>query len=184
MNLPYSNLLRDRLSLKVHHVKRAFRSYVCERLGQATGQLSSYAVAAGLFAAAAVFVIGAMFVGLAALFRWVEITFGQFQAYTTVGGLLMLLAATCAGVAILRLNRKTAPLPSLPSRLRVAIASPPIPEGTVQRAAKETALAAGHRVSQKMDARTAGLLLGALALGSFTIARRKFSSPGARSQNR
>lgn len=175
MAAPAADLLREGLNLRISHVKRAMRSYLRERVSQATGQFSSYAVAAGLFAAAGVFVISAMFVGLAALFRWVEITYGQFPAFGAVGGLLLLLALCCAGVAIIGLRRKIKPAPSLPSRLRVAIASPPIPGGTLQRAARETAADAGSRVRQKMDVKTTGLLLGALALGGYTIAR-KFSS--------
>lgn len=171
MATPSADLLRSGLNLKVSHVKRAIASYMRERVSQATGQLSSYAFAGGLFTAAGLFVIGAISVGLAALFRWVELAYGQFPAFGAVGGLLLLLAVVCAVVAILSLNRRAKSRPSLPSRLRVAIASPPIPEGTVQRAAKETVLAAGHRATQKIDAKTASLFLGALALGGYTIAR-------------
>ena len=58
--------------LKLNQVKRATHSYIRDRTDQATGTVASYAVAAGLFAASGVFLIAALLVGLAALFRWVE----------------------------------------------------------------------------------------------------------------
>ena len=49
-------------------MKRATRSYLRDRTGQATGTLASYAIAAGLFAAAGIFLIAASLVGADALF--------------------------------------------------------------------------------------------------------------------
>ena len=83
-----SGLLRTGLALKLNQVKRATRSYLRDRTNQATGTATAYAVAAGLFAAAGIFLIAALLVGATALFRWIEINYGLFQAFGAIGGLL------------------------------------------------------------------------------------------------
>ena len=55
-----SGLLRTGLALKLNQVKRATRSYLRDRTNQATSTATSYAVAAGLFAAAGIFLIAAL----------------------------------------------------------------------------------------------------------------------------
>jgi hypothetical protein len=121
-----SGLLRAGLELKLNQVKRATRSYLRDRTGQATGTLAGYAIAAGLFAASGIFLIAASLVGAAALFRWVEINYGLFWAFGVVGLLLLVIAGLCAGLAASRLHRPAAHFPSLTSRLRVAIKASPI----------------------------------------------------------
>lgn len=78
MLAPSGELLRAYMALKLNHLRRAARSYLRDRTDQATGRVTSYAVAAGLFAAAALFLIATFFVGLMALYRWVAIAYGQF----------------------------------------------------------------------------------------------------------
>jgi hypothetical protein len=119
-------LLRAGVGLKLNQIKRATQSYLRDRTNQATGTVTSYAVAAGLFAIAGIFLIAALFVGAIALFRWVEIHYGQFWAFGTVGGLLVVIAAISAGLAAMKLNRSSPHFPSLTSRLRVAIKANPI----------------------------------------------------------
>ena len=111
-----------------------------DRTEQATGTAASYAVAAGLFAAAGIFLIAALLVGATALFRWIEINYGLFRAFGATGGLLVVIAAICAGVAASRLKRPTQQFPSLASRLRVAINANPIKPARVE-AATNTATA-------------------------------------------
>jgi Putative Actinobacterial Holin-X, holin superfamily III len=125
MLAPSPNLLRAGLALKANHVKLATRSYLRDRAQQATDSVTSYAVAAGLYAAAGIFLLAAMLVGLTALFRWIEIDYGLFQAFGAVGALLLLMSAITAGVAASRLKRRPREFPSLSSRLRVAIKSGP-----------------------------------------------------------
>lgn len=186
MLAPSGELLRAGLQLKLNHVRRAARSYVRDRANQATGKATSYAVAAGLFAAAGLFLIAACFVGLMALFRWVEFNYGLFWAFGAVGALLLALAAICAGVAVAKLKRPTKDIPSLASRLRVAIASPRIPRGTVKEAVKEVATSIplaplapgegpiGGKQSPFRNNRNLqlGMMAAALALAGFTVARR------------
>ncbi len=126
MLAPSSDLLRAGVGLKLNQVKRATRSYLRDRTGQATGAVTSYAIAAGLFAAAGVFLIAACLVGATALFRWVEIHYGLFPAFGAIGALLVAIAAICAGLAAAKLRQPPPHFPSLTSRLRVAIKANPI----------------------------------------------------------
>jgi len=126
MLAPSSDLLRAGLGLKLNQVKRATRSYVRDRTNQATGTATSYAVAAGLFAASGIFLIAACLVGLAALYRWVQIHYGMFPAFGAVGALLLVIAIICAVLAASRLKRPPPRFPSLTSRLRVALTANPL----------------------------------------------------------
>ena len=101
MLAPSGGLLRVGLALKLVQIKRAARSYVRDRTDQATGIVTAYAVAAGLFAVAGIFLIAACLVGIIALFRWVEIKYGLSWAFGAVGALLVVLAAVCASLAVL-----------------------------------------------------------------------------------
>jgi hypothetical protein len=120
-----TGLLRAGLDLKLNQVKRATGSYLRDRTDQATGTLTGYAVAAGLYAACGIFLIAAILVGIDALFRWIEIKYGLFWAFGAVGLLLLTIAGICAGLAASRLRRKSRHFPSLTSRLRVAIKGNP-----------------------------------------------------------
>jgi hypothetical protein len=138
MPAPSSGLLRTGLALKLSQVKLATRSYLRDRTRQATDTVVSYAVAAGLFAAAGIFVIAAFLVGLAALFRWIEINYGLFPAFGGVGGLLLAIAAICAALAAGKLKRPEPRFPSLTSRLRVAIKANPLQHDQIE-AVRDTA---------------------------------------------
>jgi hypothetical protein len=187
MLAPSGELLRAGMALKINHLKRAARSYLRDRTNQATGRATSYAVAAGLFAMAGLFLIATLFVGLIALYRWVAITHGQFWGFGAVAAVLLVLAVSCAGVALVQIKRRDKPIVPLASRMRVAIATPRIPRGTVKQAVKEVAttiplvsLAPGERGrgGNAVSARTnrpvqLGLMLAAVGLLGFTAARRR-----------
>jgi hypothetical protein len=126
MLAPSSGLLRAGLALKLNQIKLATRSYLRDRTNQATTTVTSYAIAAGLFAAAGIFLIAACFVGILALFRWIEINYGMFHAYGAIGALLLAIAAICAAVAASKLKRPPPQFPSLASRLRVAVKANPV----------------------------------------------------------
>ena len=193
MLAPSSGVLRAALALKLNQIKRATRSYLRDRTNQATGTATSYAVAAGLFAAAGIFLIAACLVGITALFRWIEIEYGLFWAFGTVGALLLVIAAICAGLAANRLKRPTPHFPSLASRLRVALKANPIQPVRVE-AARDAAAAIlrapvtpasgahrGRRTSRPgslADNRRmqAGLIVAAALLG-WAAARRRHQAP-------
>jgi hypothetical protein len=187
MLAPSGELLRAGMALKLNHLKRAAQSYMRDRTSQATGRVTSYAVAAGLFAVAGLFVVATFFVGLMALYRWVAITYGQFWGFGAVAAVLLVLAGICAGVAMAMMKRPTKPIVPLASRMRVAIASPRIPQGTVKQAVKEVAttiplapFAPGERghgrragsISTNRPVQL-GLMLAAIGLAGFTAARRR-----------
>lgn len=198
MLAPSSGLLRAGLELKLNQVKRAARSYLRDRTDQATGTLAGYAIAAGLFATAGIFLIAAILVGADALFRWIEINYGPFWAFGAVGLLLLAIAGLCAGLAASRLRRPAPHFPSLTSRLGVAIKTSPFKTGSIKtrsakpdriEAAGETATAIlrapaspmpyapprrpARRTGLTIDNREirAGLILGATLLG-WAAARR------------
>jgi Putative Actinobacterial Holin-X, holin superfamily III len=138
MLAPSSGLLRAGIGLKLNQIKLATRSYLRDRTNQASGTITSYAVAAGLLGAAGVFLIAACLVGATALFRWIEIHYGQFWAFGAIGTLLLAIAAICAGLAAARLRQPSPRFPSLTSRLRVAIKANPLQPDQLE-AARDTA---------------------------------------------
>lgn len=189
-----SGLLRTGLALKLNQVKRAARSYMRDRTEQATGTAVSYAVAAGLFAAAGIFLIAALLVGATALFRWIEINYGLIPAFGATGGGLAVTAAICAGVAAARLKRPAPQFPSLASRLRVAINANPIRPARVEAATNTatailrepaTPVSGGSRARRParpgpaVDSRKvqAGLLVAATLLGWAAVRRQQARKP-------
>ncbi|UZE48286.1 phage holin family protein [Rhodopseudomonas sp. P2A-2r] len=123
-----SALIRTGLAIKISRVKRATESYARDRMAQSQGAVVSYGVAAGLYAAAGIFAIALLLVGVAALFRWVELRYGLFEAFGASAAVLLVLAIICAAAAASRLNQKTRPIVSLGSRLRVAVNASPQPD--------------------------------------------------------
>jgi hypothetical protein len=192
MLAPSGELLRAGLALKLNHLNRATRSYLRDQTSHATGKVTSYAVAAGLFAVAGLFVVAAFFVGVIALYRWVAIAHGQFWGFGAAGAVLLVLAAICAGVAMAQMKRKSRPIVPLASRLRVAIVTPRIPRGTVKQAVKEVATAiplAPHAPGERSHGGKVwparanrpvqlGVMLAAVGLLGFAAARRGRSRHG------
>ena len=88
-----------------------------------------------------IFLIAACLVGLAALFRWVEIHYGMFPAFGVVGALLVVIAIICAALAASRLKRPPPHFPSLTSRLRVAITASPLKQHRTEADAGQGGLA-------------------------------------------
>jgi hypothetical protein len=188
MLAPSSGLLRIGLALKLNQIKLAMRSYLRDRTNQATRTAASYAIAAGLFAVAGIFLLAACSVGLMALFHWIEIKYGLFQAFGAVGALLLLIAAICAASAVGTLKRPPPHFPGLTSRLRVAIKASPVKPDQIE-AAKDTAAAVAlappappaHRGRPKTQLRPAlnnggmrvGLILIATLLGWAATRRRR-----------
>ena len=186
MLAPSIDLLRAGIGLKLSQVKLATRSYLRDRTNQATGTMASYAIAAGLFTAAGIFLIAAGLVGAIALFRWIAINYGQFWAFGASGALLLAIAAICAGLAAAKLKQPSPHFPSLTSRLRVAIKSNPLASNQIE-AARDTAASilltpsappsGVHRARRSRPARNnrniqAGLIVMATLLGWAATRRR------------
>lgn len=189
MPAPLNGLLRTGLALKLNQIKLATRSYLRDRTNQAANTVRSYAVAAGLFAAAGIFLVAACLVGMTALFRWIEINYGLFQAFGAVGALLLVIAAICAGLAAGKLKRPPPRFPSFTSRLRLAIKAHPLkPDQTEARRDAAAAVlldssarARANRERPKAELRAgresrnmrAGLILMATLLGWAAVRRRQ-----------
>jgi Putative Actinobacterial Holin-X, holin superfamily III len=191
MLAPSSGLLRAGLALKTNQIKLAIRSYLRDRTNQATGTLTSYAIAVGLFAVAGIFLIAACFVGITALFRWIEINYGLFQAFGAVGALLLAIAAVFAVLGAGKLKRPPPKFPSFTSRLRGATTANPVEPDQID-AVRDTAAAVlsaspspATRVSRRrLNAKhglmrdssiPAGLILIATLLGWAALRRRQQS---------
>ncbi len=183
MLAPSSGLLQAGVGLKLNQIKLATRSYLRDRSNQASGAVASYAVAAGLFAAAGIFLIAASFVGAIALFRWIEIHYGQFWAFGAIGALLAVIAAICGGMAAAKLRQPSPHFPSLTSRLRVAIKTNPLQPNQIE-AARDTAASIllapsvpprARRPRAAVDSRQmqAGLIVMATLLGWAATRRRR-----------
>jgi hypothetical protein len=182
-----SGLLRTGLALKIRQIKLATRSYLRDRAAQGQGIVASYAVAAGLYAAAGIFLIAACLVGVTALFRWIEMNYGLFQAFGAVGGLLLIVAIVFAALAASKLKRPAPHFPSLTSRLRAAIKANPVNPDQIE-AVRDTAAAIliepsapvasvrrsrrdGRRPAQEPTDGRAALIVIAILLG-WAVARR------------
>jgi MFS family permease len=183
------SLLRAAQALKLARIKLATRSYLRDRTRQAAGTVSSYAIAAGLFAAAGIFLIAACLVGITALFRWIEINYGMFWAFGVVGALLLVIAAICAAVAVSKLKPRPPHFPSLTSRLRVAVKASPVKSAQIETARDTAAavlqtpsapVARANRAVPKMEPRPAldsramraGLIVVGTLLGWAAVRRR------------
>src|SRR6202000_1077355 len=80
------------------------QSWAGDLKGWTTGIIIRYAVAVALLLAAAAGLVGAISVGISALFHWIEINYGLNTAYAAVAGLLVVLAFVSAGIAVLLLK--------------------------------------------------------------------------------
>jgi hypothetical protein len=87
------------------------QSYGQELRGWAGGITMRYAVAVALFLSAGAGIIAAIGIAIAALFHWLETTYGSNAAYGIVIGLLLFLAAASALTAIVLLKQGLPPLP-------------------------------------------------------------------------
>jgi hypothetical protein len=70
-----------------------------------------YVMAVALLLAAAAGLVGAIAVEIAAVFHWLEITYGLNTAYAGVAGLLVVLGLVSAGIGILLLKGGLPPIP-------------------------------------------------------------------------
>jgi hypothetical protein len=116
-----SALLRAGLALKVSQLKLAAHSYIEDRTDHGKNVVKAYAVGAGFYVGAALFALAACFVGLGALFHYVEAHYGPYTAFSVVGGLLVLLAIVLAAIGAAKMNPPEAHYPGLMDRLRVAL---------------------------------------------------------------
>jgi hypothetical protein len=187
-------LLRAGVTLKINQVKLAVRRYLRDRATHTQSVAFSYVLAGALYAAAGIFLLAACLVGMFALFRWVELTYGQFWAFGAIGGLLLVLTAACAVFAARALRPRPPHYPGLTKRLQTAIKRNPVQPREIE-AVRDTAAAilvappasrrsrrgqAFHRSSSTNGNLHAGLVLAAALLGWVAVRRHHQQNPDVR----
>jgi hypothetical protein len=167
-------MLGGTLGLKLDRAKHAGQSYIRDRVEQAEAAAMSYVIAASLYAAAGVFLIAALLVGVTALFRWIELRYGLFQAFGAMGGLLIVITVLCALFAIYRIKRPAKRITPLASRLRVAIGTLPSGDDAVPGTAISAVRPPG---AGKQSGSSLTALLIASSLLGWALVRRKTNHP-------
>lgn len=115
----------DELNRKIERAKHATGAYLQDQIEQTQSLVVSYAEAIALYAAAAIFLIAAVLVGVTAGFRWIEINYGLFEAFGALGAFLGSFMVIFAAFAVYWLKRPAKRIVPLASRLRAAISSSP-----------------------------------------------------------
>lgn len=141
MNQQVGAVIRAGMALKLGQVKQAASSYVRDRTDEGKSIAIRYAIGAGLYAAAGIFLIAAIIVGTGALFYWLETNYGKYIAFAIVGGVLVFFAMLCAVSAAIKLKPKKTHYPSLASRMRVAVTANPLTGPAAAKAAAAATLA-------------------------------------------
>ncbi len=116
------------LSHKLNATKAAGRSYVDDRVTQTEQKLISFAVAAGLFAAAVIFLVAALILGTVALFSWIELRYGALYGFAAIAALLALISITCLVIGTYQREKPAKRVIPLATRLRVAVTASPLSE--------------------------------------------------------
>lgn len=125
-------------------------------VGSWFGRLSTkYALAIGLMVVGLASILGSIAVALAALFRWIEIHYGEVEAYAAIFGLLFAIGIIALVIGLVVLKRRTPAFPKGERQLN-AITS------TVSATADRAAQVVSVRASNPPDAITA-LLAGSAA---------------------
>jgi hypothetical protein len=138
------------------------QSYAGDLKGWTTGIIIRYVMAVALLIAAVAGLVGAISVGLAALFHWLEFSFGLNTAYAAVAGLLVLLALVSASVAVLLLRGKLPPIPR-PGRQRTKAAGRSLAAKAMLATTSNTGLLKTDPATEIMIGLAAACLVGWLA---------------------
>ena len=143
--------------LPARSVGGELRAYGREVRTWATGLLTGYAIAVALLLAAFVGLMGAIAVGLGALFHYVELKYGTWIAYGSIGGLLIVLAILAAAIGVAKLRKQAPPLPG-PRRHAKAASRMVAAESIGAVAASGQAMAARPVLPAAIGLATIGLL--------------------------
>jgi len=158
-------LIRTALALKAANLQRAGESYVRDQASRGKSVISSYVMGACFLLGAAIFLIIAILIGAAALFRFLEMRYGLFEAFGATGGAMIIVALISLGIGLSKMNSPSKRVIPLASRVRVAAHSHPITRENVKDAAVSL-VDENHRTS------TLGIAL-AGTLMSYLILRRR-----------
>lgn len=148
------------------------QSYVRDLKGWTTRIVVRYVVAIALLLVAGADLVGAIAVGIAALFHWVESTYGLNAAYATVAGLLVLLALVSAGIAVLLLTGKLPPVPR-PRRQHTRTAGRSLAAKAMLATTSGKSLMKADPTTEVMIGLAAACLVGWLATSRLNRSRRQ-----------
>jgi hypothetical protein len=87
------------------------RSYVADVGLWASGIATGYSIAAGLLVGGALCLVAALTVAVAALFHWIETTYGVNSAYGAIGGALFVVGIAGLAIGARLVKRPAPPLP-------------------------------------------------------------------------
>ena len=156
-------------------LKGSVRSYAGDLRGWIGGLTLRYAMAAVLLLSAGASLIAAIGIAIAALFHWLETSYGANQAYAIVIGLLIFLGLVCALIAVMLLRRALPPLPR-PARQAKAV-------GRSVAADAMLAVSVPHKALVKADPMTEAMIgLAAACLVGWLVSSRMSRSRKARDQ--
>jgi hypothetical protein len=164
MNSDPIGLLRTALAIKASNIQHAGQAYVRDQAFRGKSAISSYVVGVCFLLGATVFAIIAILIGAAALFRFIEVRYGLFEAFGAAGGAMIVVALISMTIGLSKMNLKSDRVVPLASRVRVAAHSHPITKENVKDAAISL-VDENHRSS------TLGLALAGTVL-SYLILRR------------
>ena len=133
------------------------RAYGREVRAWSTGLLARYVMAVSLLLAALAGLIGAISVGLGALFHFLEMKYGTWIAYESIGGLLIGLTIVAAALGIAKL-RQEMPAPPNPQRHARAASRIAVAEGMGALAGSGRTLAARPVLPAAIGLASVGLL--------------------------
>lgn len=157
-------LIRTALALKASNLQRAGEGYVRDQVSRSKWTITSYIVGACFLLGAAIFAVVAILIGTAALFRFIEMRYGLFEAFAA-GGAMVVVALISLAIGLSKMNASSKRVIPLASRFRVAAHSHPITKENVKDAAVSL-------VDQNHRSSTLGLALAGTVL-SYLILRRR-----------
>ena len=158
--------------LPARSVGGELRAYGREVRAWSTGLLTRYIIAVSLLLAALAGLIGAIAVVLGALFHFLEMKYGTWTAYGSVGGLLILLTIVAAAVGIAKLKQEM-PAPPSPQRHAKAASRIAVAESMGALAGSGRSMAARPVLPAAIGLASVGLL------GWLITSRRNASRPRA-----
>src|SRR3569623_361960 len=165
MNPDAIGLIRAALAYKAANIQHAGQAYVRDQASRSKSAFVSYLFGVCFFLGAAIFAIVAVLIGAAALFRFIEMRYGLFEAFGAAGGAMVVVALICLAIGVTKMNIKSGHIVPLASRVRVAAHSHPITRENVQDAA-------GALVDRKHRSTTFGLALAGTLLSYLVLRRR------------
>src|SRR3569623_2063493 len=108
MNPDAIGLIRAALAYKAANIQHAGQAYVRDQASRSKSAFVSYLFGACFFLGAAIFAIVAVLIGAAALFRFIEMRYGLFEAFGAAGGAMVVVALICLAIGVTKMNIKSA----------------------------------------------------------------------------